>query len=165
MQSRNFLELFIEVFVCLPTQDVVPPTTDSYRNATITCLSSGLHPQALTQPFVHPLQEVPTFELLFHARNSSPSSPGTILPIFPEEFVLDHCRSPAVSCPSTSQFFPVFLLAKRLLLHFVRWIPLLSFSAFKEVPVFVNSKSPSMTQRLYKVLIYRTGLPLPKPYP
>lgn len=89
----------------------------------------------------------------------------SFLPIFPEEFVLDHCRSPAVSCPSTSQFFPVFLLAKRLLLHFARWIPLLSFSAFEEVPVFVNSKSPSMTQLLYKVLTYRIGLPLPKPHP
>lgn len=54
------------------------PTSDSYHNATISCLPSGLDPQALTQPVVRPLQEFPTSELLFYAANTSTSASVTI---------------------------------------------------------------------------------------
>jgi len=67
------------------------PNTDSYHSAIITHLSSGLEPQDLTQPVVHPLQELPTFELLFHAENTSPSSPATIF--------LANLSSRACTCP------------------------------------------------------------------
>lgn len=137
-QSRNLPELFKEGFVCWPTKNIGFLTTDSHHNATITYLSSGLDPWALPQPLVCPIQEVPISELLFHAKSTSSSPPASI---FPDNisWIACICSLQVSRCKLSQHVSVLFCIsASKQAGHFVRWIPLLSFSGFRAFCICKN---------------------------
>lgn len=168
-QSRNLAELFKGGFVSpthLNHQEYHVSDHRFLQNSTIAYFSSGLDPWALPQPAVCPIQELLLSELLFHAESTSSSPSASIFPdnISWRAFTC----SLQVSSSKLSQHVSVLLCISvgRDSSHFVRWIPLLSFSGIRAFCVCKNNM-PSETQLLCNVLTYRIGVtpPCPKPFP
>lgn len=99
------------------------PTTDSYHNAIITCLSSGLDPQALIQPVVHLYKSSTHLSCYFTQRTLPPAPlPPPSLPIFPEELVPLQVSS--CDLPHHVSVLPCISVGKEVLVMFCQVDPI-----------------------------------------